>query len=44
MIGHHELGLGTQQLEEHFAAHLGAETAGRIFAAIREELALSPGN
>ena len=44
MIGHNELGLGTQQLEEHFTTLLGAEPAGRIFAAIREELALSPGN
>jgi hypothetical protein len=44
VIGFNELGLGTQQIEEHFAAHLGAEPAKRIFAAIREELAPTPGN
>lgn len=39
MIGHNELGLGTQQIEEHFTTLLGAEPANRILAAIREELA-----
>ena len=43
VIGHTELGLGTQQMEAHFATHLGAEPAKRIFAALREELALTPG-
>jgi hypothetical protein len=38
VIGFRELGLGTEQMEEHFATHLGAEPAKRIFATIREEL------
>ena len=38
MIGSDELGLGTQQLEEHFRELLGAEPANAIFATIRQEL------
>jgi hypothetical protein len=37
-IGFSELGLGTEQLEEHFRTLLGAESANAIFAAIRQEL------
>jgi hypothetical protein len=44
MIGHTELGLGTEDMEAHFTAHLGAGPAERIFASVREELALVPAN
>ena len=38
VIGFRELGLGTQQIEEHFTTLLGAEPAKAIFATIQEEL------
>ena len=38
-IGLTELGLDTADMEAHFAELLGAETAKRIFAEIRQELA-----
>jgi hypothetical protein len=38
-IGFIELGLETAEMEAHFAELLGAETAARIFAEIRQELA-----
>jgi hypothetical protein len=38
VIGFRELGLGTSQIEEHFATLLGAEPAKAIFQAINEEL------
>ncbi|MGD9502258.1 MAG: glycosyltransferase [Methyloceanibacter sp.] len=44
MIGHTELGLGTQEMEAHFTTHLGAGPAERILTAVREELAIKPGN
>ena len=37
VIGFRELGLGTSQIEEHFAMLLGAEPAKAIFQAINEE-------
>jgi hypothetical protein len=38
MVGFRELGLATDQMEEHFTTLLGAEPAKAIFATIREEL------
>ncbi len=38
VIGFRELGLDTQQIEEHFTTFLGAEQAQRILTTVREEL------
>jgi len=39
MVGHRELALPTDEVRAHFRELLGAETAGRIFAEIEDELA-----
>jgi hypothetical protein len=41
LIGFNELGIGTAEMEAHFAELLGAQTSTRIFAEIKTNLGIT---